>query len=79
MRFLERTARWCASWPEQVERVVDADPTPSDTGSVATFTPMPRITIRASQSTDVIASGMMVTTVARQLRKVIKHKAATAA
>ena len=48
------------------------------TGSVATFTPMPSITISASQSTEVIISGTTATTTARQLRNVMKHSAITA-
>ena len=55
-------------------------PTPSaTTGSVATFTPMPSATIRASHSTEVMTSGTTATTTARQLRKVMKHSTMTAA
>ncbi|MDT4853327.1 hypothetical protein FQZ97_875890 [compost metagenome] len=54
-------------------------PTPSAiTGSVATFTPMPRATISASASSEVSTSGSTATTTARQERKVMKHSSTTA-
>ncbi len=55
-------------------------PTPSAmTGSVATFTPMPRPTISASARIEVSTSGSTATTTARQERKVTKHSSTTAA
>ncbi|MDT4829328.1 hypothetical protein FQZ97_627450 [compost metagenome] len=55
-------------------------PTPSAiTGNVATFTPMPSQTIRASQRIEVSISGTTATTTARQLRKVMKQSRITAA
>ena len=48
------------------------------TGSVATLTPMPSITISASHRNDVMTSGTSATTTARQLRKVMKHSNVTA-
>ncbi|MNY68699.1 hypothetical protein D3C86_2065040 [compost metagenome] len=54
-------------------------PTPSaTTGKVATFTPMPSQTIRASQRIEVSISGTTATTTARQLRKVMKQSRITA-
>ncbi|EWS59430.1 hypothetical protein Y695_04623 [Hydrogenophaga sp. T4] len=55
-------------------------PTPSAiTGSVATFTPMPRPTISASHRMEVSISGSTATITARQERKVIQHSSTTAA
>ena len=55
-------------------------PTPrAITGSVATLTPMPSATISASHRTEVMTSGTTATTTARQLRKVTKQSAITAA
>ncbi|MNC80229.1 hypothetical protein D3C75_1329560 [compost metagenome] len=48
------------------------------TGKVATFTPMPMATIRASQRIEVNTSGSSATRVARQLRKVIRQNSVTA-
>ncbi|MNE63088.1 hypothetical protein D3C80_1584170 [compost metagenome] len=54
-------------------------PTPrAITGKVATFTPMPMATIKASQRIEVSTSGNKATTVARQLRKVIRQNSVTA-
>ncbi|MNE89492.1 hypothetical protein D3C80_1869030 [compost metagenome] len=47
------------------------------TGSVATLTPMPSQTIRASHNTVVINNGISATRTARQLRKVIRHSRIT--
>jgi putative effector of murein hydrolase len=64
---------------QQVESVVDADPTPTAiTGSVATFRPMPSHTISALQMMVVITSGISATMVARMLLKVIRHNSAVA-
>ncbi|MNL37034.1 hypothetical protein D3C87_1591550 [compost metagenome] len=54
-------------------------PTPrAITGKVATFTPMPSQTIRASQRIEVSIKGTTATTTARQLRKVMKQSTVTA-
>ncbi|MNP33991.1 hypothetical protein D3C76_1272560 [compost metagenome] len=54
-------------------------PTPrAITGKVATFTPMPMATISASQRIEVSTSGNSATSVARQLRKVIRQNSVTA-
>ncbi|MNN21764.1 hypothetical protein D3C81_1350970 [compost metagenome] len=55
-------------------------PTPrAITGSVATLTPIPSTTISASQRIEVSTSGRTATSVARQLRKVIRQNTQTAA
>ncbi|MNG06226.1 hypothetical protein D3C84_894540 [compost metagenome] len=55
-------------------------PTPSaTTGKVATLTPIPSMTISASQRMVVTTSGTTATITARQLRKVIRHSSTTAA
>ncbi|MNP61675.1 hypothetical protein D3C76_1568890 [compost metagenome] len=55
-------------------------PTPNAiTGNVATLTPMPNQTIKASQRIEVSINGTTATTTARQLRKVMKHSTMTAA
>ncbi|MCY1558906.1 hypothetical protein D9M68_958820 [compost metagenome] len=54
-------------------------PTPSAiTGKVATFTPIPSQTIKASQRMEVSIKGTTATTTARQLRKVMKQSRITA-
>ncbi|MNN69863.1 hypothetical protein D3C81_1856820 [compost metagenome] len=54
-------------------------PTPKAiTGNVATFTPIPSQTIRASQRIEVSINGTTATTTARQLRKVMKQSMITA-
>ncbi|MNU01425.1 hypothetical protein D3C72_2448280 [compost metagenome] len=55
-------------------------PTPKAiTGSVATFTPIPRITMSASARTEVNSKGKMATTTARQDLKVMNESTMTAA
>ncbi|MNW23200.1 hypothetical protein D3C71_2251630 [compost metagenome] len=54
-------------------------PTPrAITGRVATFTPIPITTIKASQRIEVSTSGSRATSTARQLRKVIRQNTMTA-
>ncbi|MNY82566.1 hypothetical protein D3C86_2247550 [compost metagenome] len=54
-------------------------PTPrAITGKVATLTPMPSATIKASARIDVSISGSIATNTARHERKVTKQSSATA-